>query len=102
MSAESVADRHSRALLTGYFLGLGAIMAVWGARMPAVQQAAHCEPDPAVYQHAMNATGTADPHRVLFVDDRADNCHAAGRLGLRTLHYTGRPADLAAALQSPN
>nr|WP_051767351.1 MFS transporter [Streptomyces sp. NRRL S-37] len=28
-------------LLTGYFLGLGAIMAVWGARMPAVQQAAH-------------------------------------------------------------
>lgn len=41
MSAESAADRHSRALLTGYFLGLGAIMAVWGARMPAVQQAAH-------------------------------------------------------------
>ncbi|MFC8853803.1 MFS transporter [Streptomyces sp. NPDC057144] len=38
---ESVSDRHSRALLTGYFLGLGAIMAVWGARMPAVQQAAH-------------------------------------------------------------
>ncbi|MET9987939.1 MFS transporter, partial [Streptomyces rochei] len=41
MSAVSAADRHSRALLTGYFLGLGAIMAVWGARMPAVQQAAH-------------------------------------------------------------
>ncbi|MGA4902872.1 MFS transporter [Streptomyces griseoincarnatus] len=41
MSAESGADRHSRMLLTGYFLGLGAIMAVWGARMPAVQQAAH-------------------------------------------------------------
>ncbi|MEU4258515.1 HAD family phosphatase [Streptomyces fradiae] len=61
-----------------------------------------CKPDPAAYQHAMNATGAADPHRVLFVDDRADNCHAAGRLGLRTLHYTGRPADLAAALQSPN
>ncbi|MEU5626271.1 HAD family hydrolase [Streptomyces tendae] len=60
-----------------------------------------CKPDPAAYQHAMNATG-ADPDRVLFADDRADNCHAARRLGLHTLHYTGRPTDLAAALQSPN
>ncbi|WP_447035816.1 hypothetical protein [Streptomyces sp. DSM 118878] len=50
----------------------------------------------------MNATGAADPHRVLFVDDQADHCHAVRRLGLRTLHYTGRPTDLAAALQSPN
>ncbi|WP_370667353.1 MFS transporter, partial [Streptomyces sp. IBSBF 2507] len=33
--------RRSRALLTGYFLGLGVVMAVWGARMPAVQHAAH-------------------------------------------------------------
>jgi predicted MFS family arabinose efflux permease len=41
VSVVSAADRHSRVLLTGYFLGLGAIMAVWGARMPAVQQAAH-------------------------------------------------------------
>ncbi|MEW1599387.1 MFS transporter [Streptomyces sp. NPDC093808] len=41
MNAVSAADRRSRTLLTGYFLGLGAIMAVWGARMPAVQQAAH-------------------------------------------------------------
>ncbi|MET9866390.1 HAD family phosphatase [Streptomyces sp. NPDC006386] len=61
-----------------------------------------CKPDPAAYQHAMNATSAADPHRVLFVDDRADNCHAARRLGLRTLHYTGRPTDLEAALQSPS
>ncbi|MGV9967635.1 HAD family hydrolase [Streptomyces olivaceus] len=60
-----------------------------------------CKPDPAAYQHAINATG-ADPHRVLFVDDRTDNCHAARRLGLRTLHYTGRPTDLTAALQPPN
>ncbi|MFJ3019466.1 HAD family hydrolase [Streptomyces tendae] len=60
-----------------------------------------CKPDPAAYQHAMNAT-SADPHRVLFVDDRADNCHAARHLGLRTLHYTGRPTDLAAALQPSN
>lgn len=33
--------RLSRALLTGYYLGLGALMATWGARMPAIQQAAH-------------------------------------------------------------
>ncbi|MFF4867222.1 HAD family hydrolase [Streptomyces sp. NPDC001231] len=57
-----------------------------------------CKPDPAAYQHALQALGAADPRRVLFVDDRADNCHAARRLGLRTLHYTGRSADLEAAL----
>ncbi|MFJ7969442.1 MFS transporter [Streptomyces sp. NPDC096324] len=36
-----VSVRRSRTLLTGYFLGLGVVMAVWGARMPAVQHAAH-------------------------------------------------------------
>ncbi|MCV2464433.1 HAD family phosphatase [Streptomyces sp. ICN988] len=61
-----------------------------------------CKPDPAAYQHALNATGAAGPDRVLFVDDRADNCHAARRLGLRTLHYTGRSTDLAAALHPAN
>lgn len=30
----------SRRLLTGYFAGLGVVMAVWGARMPAVQTSA--------------------------------------------------------------
>ncbi|WP_217550081.1 MFS transporter [Streptomyces sp. GbtcB6] len=30
----------SRRLLTGYFAGLGVVMAVWGARMPAVQHTA--------------------------------------------------------------
>ncbi|MGC0342757.1 HAD family hydrolase [Streptomyces sp. SLBN-8D4] len=53
-----------------------------------------CKPDPAVYEHALAATGIADPGRVLFVDDREDNCRAAAELGLRTLHYTGQPADL--------
>ncbi|MEU6231230.1 HAD-IA family hydrolase [Streptomyces sp. NPDC047042] len=56
------------------------------------------KPDPAAYQPALAATGARDPRRVLFVDDRADNCHAAQSLGLRTLHYTGRIADLEAAL----
>ncbi|MGY4957959.1 HAD family hydrolase [Streptomyces nigrescens] len=57
-----------------------------------------CKPDPATYQHALNTLGAVHPERVLFVDDRGDNCSAARRLGLRTLHYTGRPADLEAAM----
>ncbi|MFD8811328.1 MFS transporter [Streptomyces sp. NPDC059627] len=35
-----VLPRHSRRLLTGYFAGLGIVMAVWGARIPAVQSTA--------------------------------------------------------------
>jgi putative hydrolase of the HAD superfamily len=54
-----------------------------------------CKPDPAAYRHALEATGVRDPERVLFVDDRADNCEAAARLGLRTHHYTGDPDTLA-------
>jgi putative hydrolase of the HAD superfamily len=57
-----------------------------------------CKPDPAAYEHAVTAAGTPDPRRVLFVDDRADNCQAAAQLGLLTLHYTGDPAALAQAL----
>lgn len=57
-----------------------------------------CKPDPAAYKHALDAVGAVDPQRVLFVDDRVDNCHAARRLGLRALHFTGRPADLEAAM----
>ncbi|MFE2101268.1 HAD-IA family hydrolase [Streptomyces sp. NPDC059468] len=56
------------------------------------------KPDPAAYHHALAATGAGNPQRELFVDDRADNCHAARNLGLTALHYTGRPADLEAAL----
>ncbi|MFG3293425.1 HAD family hydrolase [Streptomyces sp. NPDC048179] len=57
-----------------------------------------CKPDPAAYEHALAATGADDPGRVLFVDDREDNCRAAAELGLRTLHYTGQPSELAAQL----
>ncbi|WP_371551481.1 HAD-IA family hydrolase [Streptomyces sp. NBC_00554] len=53
-----------------------------------------CKPDSAAYAQALAATGIADPSRVLFVDDRDDNCRAAAELGLRTLHYTGQPVDL--------
>ncbi|WP_218019223.1 hypothetical protein [Nocardia niwae] len=41
-----------------------------------------------------------DPGRVLFIDDRADNCRAAAHLGLHTLHYTGSPADIEIHLRS--
>ncbi|MFJ8787209.1 MFS transporter [Streptomyces sp. NPDC102476] len=36
--------RAARRLLIGFFVGLGVVMAVWGARMPAVQAAAHLGP----------------------------------------------------------
>ncbi|MFJ4828782.1 HAD family hydrolase [Streptomyces sp. NPDC088747] len=62
--------------------------ALYSARM------GRCKPDPTTYEHALAATGVADPARVLFVDDREDNCRAAAELGLRTLHYTGQPTHL--------
>ncbi|MFJ9712787.1 hypothetical protein [Streptomyces sp. NPDC101234] len=40
MSRPTASARRERVVLTGYFLGLGVMMAVWGARMPAVQLAA--------------------------------------------------------------
>ncbi|MFF3372060.1 MFS transporter [Streptomyces sp. NPDC002680] len=40
MSRPPVSARRERRVLIGYFLGLGVVMAVWGARMPAVQHAA--------------------------------------------------------------
>ncbi|MGW0137519.1 HAD-IA family hydrolase [Streptomyces calvus] len=57
-----------------------------------------CKPNATAYQHALQTLGDTHPRRVLFIDDRADNCHAARCLGLRTLHYTDQPADLEAAL----
>ncbi|MFF3256443.1 MFS transporter [Actinacidiphila glaucinigra] len=41
LAGEDTPPVSARRLLTGYFAGLGALMAVWGARMPAVQAAAH-------------------------------------------------------------
>ncbi|MEV6254297.1 HAD family phosphatase [Nocardia sp. NPDC051911] len=57
------------------------------------------KPHPDTYRNALAATGVRDPSRVLFVDDRADNCQAAASLGLRTLHYTGSPTDIEAHLR---
>nr|WP_083905180.1 HAD family phosphatase [Nocardia transvalensis] len=52
------------------------------------------KPHPDTYRNALAATGIHDPGRVLFIDDRPDNCRAAASLGLRTLHYTGTPTDI--------
>lgn len=52
------------------------------------------KPHPDTYRNALAATGIRDPGRVLFIDDRADNCRAAAHLGLRALHYTGSPTDI--------
>ncbi|MGM9336038.1 MFS transporter [Streptomyces murinus] len=41
MSRTELGVQQTRVVLTGYFLGLGVVMAVWGARMPAVQHTAH-------------------------------------------------------------
>ncbi|WP_240364068.1 MFS transporter [Streptomyces sp. S1D4-20] len=41
---DAAPPRAARRLLTGFFVGLGVVMAVWGARMPAVQAAAHLGP----------------------------------------------------------
>ncbi|WP_328388543.1 HAD family hydrolase [Nocardia sp. NBC_00416] len=57
------------------------------------------KPHPDTYRNALAATGVSDPGRVLFVDDRADNCRAAAQLGLRALHYTGSPAEIEAHLR---
>lgn len=46
-----------------------------------------CKPDPAAYEAALAATGTS-PDRVLFVDDRLDNCHTARELGMQAHHFT--------------
>ncbi|MGQ4436635.1 MULTISPECIES: MFS transporter [unclassified Streptomyces] len=40
MSRPPASARRTHAVLTGYFLSLGVVMAVWGARMPAIQYAA--------------------------------------------------------------
>lgn len=59
------------------------------------------KPHPDTYRKALAATGVQDPGRVLFVDDRADNCQAAAQLGLQVLHYTGTPTDIEARLGPP-
>ncbi|MEU8471626.1 HAD-IA family hydrolase [Streptomyces sp. NPDC029006] len=47
------------------------------------------KPNSRAYEAALDALGWPSPDRTLFVDDRLDNCQAAERLGLCTVHYAG-------------
>ncbi|MEV6924997.1 HAD-IA family hydrolase [Dactylosporangium sp. NPDC051485] len=51
------------------------------------------KPDADAYLRCCHELGLA-PDRVLFIDDRAENVHAAERLGLHTHLFTG-PAETA-------
>jgi len=44
LTSRSAPPVAARRLLTGYYAGLGLVMAVWGSRMPAVQEAAQLSP----------------------------------------------------------
>ncbi|GGQ94888.1 hypothetical protein GCM10010267_66950 [Streptomyces griseorubens] len=44
MNRPTLLVRRNRVLLTGYYLGLGVVMAVWGARMPSIQRGADLPP----------------------------------------------------------
>ncbi len=49
------------------------------------------KPDPAIYQHVLQAEGYAAQDAV-FIDDRMDNVEAANSLGINGIHFTGRAA----------
>ena len=56
------------------------------------------KPDAAAYRHALAGLG-ASPSHAIFVDDRAENCEAARRCGIDTVHFVDA-AGLGAALVS--
>ena len=47
------------------------------------------KPDPAIYNHTLEAIGYPDPAAVLFIDDSEPNIAAADALGFATHHFTG-------------
>lgn len=48
------------------------------------------KPDVAIYQHLIEAAGSA-PEHTLFIDDRLENLFTAHRLGMKTVHYKREP-----------
>ena len=56
------------------------------------------KPEPRAYEAALVAAGWPEPANTLFVDDRRENCAAAARLGLRTLHFNGDSQTLASRI----
>jgi HAD superfamily hydrolase (TIGR01509 family) len=55
------------------------------------------KPDPAAYRGAAQALGVA-PSECVFIDDRAGNCRAAGKVGMATIHFAGDVPALRAEL----
>lgn len=51
----------------------------------------YAKPDPAAYGYVLDRLGV-QPHDAVFIDDIADYCRAAERLGIRAIHYTGLAA----------
>lgn len=47
------------------------------------------KPDPVIYQHCLDALGTA-PEQTLFLDDRIANVQAAEALGMRAIQFLDR------------
>jgi putative hydrolase of the HAD superfamily len=56
------------------------------------------KPDPEAFLWCCDLLGV-NPDRILFIDDRAENTQAAGRLGMRTHRFTG-PRAAARAIDS--
>ncbi len=47
------------------------------------------KPDPVIYEHCLEALGTA-PEQTLFLDDRIENIQAAEALGIRAIQFLNR------------
>ena len=45
------------------------------------------KPEVAIYEHAAEGLGV-EPGKILFVDDRADNCEAGRAAGMQVISYT--------------
>lgn len=45
------------------------------------------KPDPLIYQKVLNRIGHL-PEKILFIDDREENIHAAHTLGFQTIHFS--------------
>ena len=81
---------------TGILSNLGDHMTLGVLRcMPWLSHFDHCtfshalklaKPEAEIYRHAAEGLATA-PEKILFVDDRADNCDAGRAAGMQVIQY---------------
>ena len=82
------------ALLTNAFIGQDQVMRrKWGLDPHNVfdvyinsAEVGLAKPDPAIYELALTRLDVA-PDEAIFIDDNADNVHAAARLGIQAIHF---------------